>query len=113
MTNIGLITNITGFEQALEDVKARSPEPVMEVRLAVTLRVAPSELGATQTNGILLIGCNKADKYLVGVAIMSVFEQVPVEHVNSTAKYNDEMLKLVRKQTVAMEDIAKILRARA
>jgi hypothetical protein len=112
VTSLDIITNLQGFEDALEEVKSKAGE-VKEVRLAVTRKVAASELGASQAGATLLIGCNAADKYMVGVAIMSVFDQVPQEHVTPTTKYNEEMLRLVKRQTTAMEDIAKILRARA
>lgn len=111
MTSLDIISNLQGFEDALEEVKAKAGE-VKEVRLAVTRKVKASELGATQTGPLLLVGCNPTDRYLVGVAIQSVFGQVPVEHENKTTKYNEEMLKLVTRQTLAMEDLVKIVRAK-
>jgi hypothetical protein len=111
MTNLGIITNLSGFEHALEDVKDNEPG-IKEVRLTVSRKVMPSELGVTQAQSTLLVGCNAADKYLVGVAIMSVFGQVPVEHESAVRKHDREMLELVRRQTVAMEDLVKIVRAK-
>ena len=114
MTSLNIITNITGFEQALEDVKERAPDPVTEVRLAVSRKVKASELGARQgKGGVLVVGCNAADKYLVGVAIMSVFETTPTEYQSSRDERESEMLGLMKRQTVALEDLVKIIRARA
>jgi hypothetical protein len=112
MTSLDIITNLQGFEEALEGVHSRMTEEATEIRLAVTRKVKAGELGATQTGPLLLIGCAEADRYMVGVAIMSVFDQVPKEHVSPTAKYNEEMLKLVTRQTLAMEDLVKIVRAK-
>jgi len=109
MTSMDIITNLQGFEDALENVKEAAGE-VNEVRLAVARKVPPSELGVSQANGTILVGCNEADKYLVGVAIMSVFGQVPQEHVTPTTKYNQDMLRLVQRQTSALEGIERLLR---
>ena len=111
MTSLNIISNLQGFETALEDVRIKA-EGAKEIRLAVTRKVKAGELGATQTGPLLLIGCNPADKFMVGVAIMSVFGKTPEEHQDKTTKYNDEMLKLVTRQTKAIESIYDVLRAR-
>jgi hypothetical protein len=112
MPKADVMTNIAGFEEALTKVKSSEPG-ITQVRLGVTKKVPESELGASYENGILVVGCNEADRYMVGVAIMFVFGQVPREHLSPSAAYNQEMLNLVRRQTTAMEDLTRIIRARA
>jgi hypothetical protein len=110
--DINITTQVMGFVEALQKVKDGEPG-ITQVRLGVTKKVPESELGASYENGILIVGCNQVDRYTVGVAIMSVFGQVPREHQSPTAAYNQEMLNLVRRQTQAMEDLTRIIRARA
>jgi hypothetical protein len=109
--DVNITTQVMGFIDALQKVKDAEP-PFAQVRLGVTKKVPASELGAKREGAILIIGCNEVDRYTVGVAIMSVFGQVPREHQSSTAAYNQEMLNLVRRQTIAIEDLTKIIRAR-
>lgn len=112
MTELNIITNITGFEHALEDVKARAPEQITEVRLAVSRKVKASELGARQNGGILVVGCNDTDRYMVGVACMSVFGHVPTEHLSSARQREEKLLGFVERQTKAIEGIEKLIQAR-
>lgn len=107
-----ILNNISGFAKLLTERVNETEAPITAVRLAVTSKVDIGQLKMMLVEGILVVSCNPSDRYTVGVACMSVFRQVPAEYQSRMVQREEEMVDLMKRQTVALEDLVKIVRAK-
>jgi hypothetical protein len=107
-----ILNNISGFSRVLTDRVRDSEAAITGVRLAVTSKADIGQISMMQVDGILVVSCNPSDRYTLGCACMSVFRQVPAEYQSRRVQREEEMVTFMKRQTVALEDLVKIVRAK-